>query len=348
MRNFYKNKNILITGHSGFKGSWLSLMLLYLNSNIYGYSLKPKKLSLFNILKLNTKITGNKFCDIRNYKQLEKFFLKSNPDIVFHLAAQPIVSESYLKPIYTWEVNVEGTLNILKASEKLKKKCTLVIITTDKVYKDLGKKKYDENAKLGGDDPYSASKVAVENLINEWRKIKKNKKVKITVARAGNVIGGGDWSKNRLIPDLVRNVSKKKITYIRRPKSIRPWQYVLKVLEGYLILAKKNYLSNSDQFDEPFNFGPRISECKSVYSVVKEFNNNWKTRVIYKSNMKKFKETDYLFLNSKKAKSKLNWLSSYSLKQTIKKTCVWYKNFYLKKGNIYNFSIKEIKDCLKI
>ena len=206
----------------------------------------------------------------------------------------------------------------------------------------------DENAKLGGDDPYSASKVAVENLIVEWKKIKKNKKVKITVARAGNVIGGGDWSKNRLIPDLVRNISKKKFTYIRRPKSIRPWQYVLKVLEGYLILTKKNYLSNSSQFDEPFNFGPQISECKSVYAVVNEFNNNWKTKVIYKSNMKKFKETNYLFLNSKKAKSKLNWLSSYPLKQTIKKTCVWYKNFYLKKGNIYNFSIKEIKDCLKI
>tara|TARA_B100001057_G_scaffold500257_1_gene614335 strand:- start:2456 stop:3502 length:1047 start_codon:yes stop_codon:yes gene_type:complete len=348
MKNFYKNKNILITGHSGFKGSWLSLMLLYLKSNIYGFSLKPKRLSLFNILKLNRKITKNKFCDIRNYKQLEKFVSRSNPDIIFHLAAQPIVSEGYLKPVYTWEVNVEGTLNLLKASEKIKKNCTLAIITTDKVYKDLGKKKYDENATLGGDDPYSASKVAVENLINEWRKVKKNKKVKITVARAGNVIGGGDWSKNRLIPDLVRNVSKKKFTYIRRPKSIRPWQYVLKVLEGYLILAKKTYQSNASQFDGPFNFGPQISECKSVYNVVKEFNNNWKIRVRYKSNLKNFKETDYLFLNSKKAKSKLNWLSSYSLKQTIQKTCMWYKNFYLKKNNIYNFSIKEIKDCLKI
>ncbi len=348
MRNFYKNKNILITGHSGFKGSWLSLMLIYLKSNIYGYSLKPQKLSLFNVLKLKKKITKNKFCDIRNYKQLEKFVLISNPNLIFHLAAQPIVSEGYLKPIYTWEVNVEGTLNLLKASEKLKKKCTLVIITTDKVYKDLGKKQYNENAKLGGDDPYSASKVAVENLIYEWRKVKKNKKVKITVARAGNVIGGGDWSKNRLIPDLVRNVSKKKITYIRRPKSIRPWQYALNVLEGYLILAKKNYQSNASQFDEPFNFGPRISECKSVYNVTKEFNNNWKSRVVFKSNLKKFKETDYLLLNSKKAKSKLNWFPSNSLKQTIKKTCEWYKNFYLKKVNMYNFSIKEIKDCLKI
>ena len=141
MKDFFKKKNILITGHTGFKGSWLSLMLLYMQSNVYGYSLKPKRLSLFNTLKLNTKLKSNKFSDIRNYKKLENFVLKSKPDIIFHLAAQPIVSEGYLKPRYTWDVNVNGTLNLLKISEKLKKKCSLVIITTDKVYKDLGKKK---------------------------------------------------------------------------------------------------------------------------------------------------------------------------------------------------------------
>ncbi len=347
MKKFFKQKNILITGHTGFKGSWLSLMLLYMQSNVYGYSLKPKKLSLFNALNLNSKLKGNKFSDIRDYKQLEKFILKTKPDIIFHLAAQPIVSEGYIKPRYTWEVNVNGTLNLLKISEKLKKKCSLVIITTDKVYKDLGKKKYDENSELNGEDPYSASKVAVENLIREWRKTKTNKKVNISVARAGNVVGGGDWSKNRLIPDLVRNTLKKRKTFVRRPKSIRPWQYVLKVLEGYLILAKKNYLYPKSRFDTSFNFGPRISECKTVFNVVQEFRKNWNTKIIFKSNLENFKETDYLLLNSKKAKSQLDWFSSYSLKETIQKTCNWYKNFYFNKKYIYEFSIEEIKDCLK-
>ncbi len=347
MKDFFKKKNILITGHTGFKGSWLSLMLLYMQGNVYGYSLKPKKLSLFNTLRLESKLNGNKFCDIRNYKELEKFVLKTKPHIIFHLAAQPIVREGYIKPHYTWDVNVNGTLNLLKISEKLKKKCSLIVITTDKVYKDLGKKKYDESSELGGDDPYSTSKVAVEKLILEWRKTKTNKRVKISVARAGNVVGGGDWSKNRLIPDLVRDVSKKRKTYIRRPKSIRPWQYVLKVLEGYLILAKKNYLSKKNQFETSFNFGPRASECKTVDNVVKEFKKNWDTKVIYKSNIKNFIETNYLFLNSKKAKSELNWFSSYSLTETIKKTCNWYKNFYFNKKNIYKISIEEIKNCLK-
>lgn len=348
MKNFFKNKNILITGHTGFKGSWLTLILLYLQSNVCGYALKPKRLSLYNVLNLHNKLRKNKFSDIRDYDKLEKFVIKTEPDIIFHLAAQPIVSEGYLKPRYTWEVNAEGTLNLLKISEKLKKKCSLVIITTDKVYKDLGKKKYSEHAELEGADPYSLSKVVVENITNAWIKIKKNKKIKISVARAGNVIGGGDWSKNRLIPDIVRNNFKKKNTYIRRPKFIRPWQYVLKVLEGYLILAKKNYLSKTSKYGGAYNFGPRVSECKTVYKVVKEFSKHWETKVIFKSNKKKFKETEYLFLNSAKAKSELGWSSSYSLKETIQKTCNWYKNFYFNKKHIYELSIQEIKDCLKI
>jgi CDP-glucose 4,6-dehydratase len=348
MINFYKNKNIIITGHTGFKGSWLTLMLILSGANVFGYSLKPKKLSLFNCLKLNEKLSENKFSDIRNYNKLEKFIINSKPDIIFHLAAQPIVSEGYLKPLYTWNVNVGGTLNLLKVTGKLKKKCSVVIITTDKVYKDSGKKKYSEDSELEGKDPYSLSKVAVENLTDSWRTLNNNKKIKITVARAGNVIGGGDWSKNRLIPDLVKNIIKKKITHIRRPESIRPWQYVLKVLEGYMILAKKNYLSNTNKYDCAYNFGPKISECKKVKTVVGEFTKNWKTKIIYKSNIKKFQETDYLFLNSKKAKIELKWLSSYTLKETIKKTCDWYRIFYFDKKSIYKHSIKEIKDCLKL
>jgi len=348
MISFYKNKNIIITGHTGFKGSWLTLMLILLGSNVFGYSLKPKKLSLFNCLKLNKKLSGNKFSDIRNYNKLEKFIIKSKPDLIFHLAAQPIVSEGYLKPLYTWNVNVDGTLNLLKVTDKLKKKCSVVIITTDKVYKDIGKKKYSEESELEGKDPYSSSKVAVENLTDAWRKINNNKKIKITVARAGNVIGGGDWSKNRLIPDLIKNIVNKKITYIRRPESIRPWQYVIKVLEGYMILAKKNYLSKSNKYDCAYNFGPKVSECKKVRIVVGEFTKNWKTKVIYKSNIKKFQETEYLFLNSKKAKIELNWFSPLSLKETIRKTCDWYKIFYFNKKNIYKYSVKEIKDCLKL
>lgn len=348
MRDFYKNKKIVITGHTGFKGSWLSLMLKYLGSNVYGYALKPNKLSLYNVLNLKTKLVDNKFSDIRNYLALKKFILNTKPDIIFHLAAQSIVSEGYMKPKYTWDVNVDGTVNLLKITEMLQKKCTIIIVTTDKVYKDLGKKKYDENSDLEGNDPYSSSKVVVEKIVENWKKVRKNKKIKISVARAGNVIGGGDWSKNRLIPDLIKNAVSKKTTEIRNPNFIRPWQYVIKVLEGYLLLAKKNYLSKNNFYNSPFNFGPKISECKMVKEVIKETAKNWQIKTTYKYTGKKFKETSYLLLNSKKAKQNLEWNSSYSLAKTIKYTSDWYKIFYYNKKNIYEYSLQQIKECIKI
>lgn len=348
MKNFYKNKKVIVTGHTGFKGSWLTIILKFLGSNVYGYALKPKKLSLFNALNLKDKLVKNKFSDIRNYLSLKSFILKTKPDIIFHLAAQSIVSEGYLKPEYTWDVNVDGTLNLLKTTEQLKKKCTLIVVTTDKVYKDLGKKKYDEESILEGNDPYSSSKVVVEKIVENWKKIRKNTNVKISVARAGNVIGGGDWSKDRLIPDLIKNTILKKKTNIRNPNFIRPWQYVIKVLEGYLLLAKKNYISKNNYYNSAFNFGPKISECKMVKDVIKEFSKNWKIKITYKHNGKKFKETSYLFLNSKKAKKSLKWVSSYSLAKTIQYTSDWYKKFYYNKKDIYQYSLQQIKKCIKI
>ena len=347
MKNFYKNKKIVITGHTGFKGSWLTLIFLFLNSKVYGYSLKPNKISLFNVLSLKKKIKKNQFNDIRNTKKLENFIKQSNPDLIFHLAAQPIVSEGYVKPNYTWDVNVNGTLNLLKATEKLKKKCSVIIITTDKVYKDEGKKHYSESSDLGGTDPYSISKVGVEKLIEIFRRINRNNRISISVARAGNVIGGGDWQKNRLIPDLVKNNIRNKKTYIRNPKSTRPWQYVIKVLQGYLILGMKNYLSKNKKYETAYNFGPKSSECKSVKYVIKEFSKNWDTRVIFGNNIKKFKEANYLFLNSKKAKKELNWQSLYSLKKSIRRTINWYKEFYFNKANIFKYSLNEVKESFK-
>tara|TARA_B100000029_G_scaffold476947_1_gene521515 strand:- start:8728 stop:9780 length:1053 start_codon:yes stop_codon:yes gene_type:complete len=347
MKNFYKNKKIIITGHTGFKGSWLTLMLSYLGANIHGFSLKPKSLSLFKILNLEKKILLNNYSDIRNFNKLNNFIKKSKPDLIFHLAAQPIVSEGFSKPKYTWDVNVNGTLNLLKSLDNIKKKCAVVIITTDKVYLDKGKKSYIEESELGGSDPYSISKVAVEKLTSQWIKINKSKNLKISVARAGNVVGGGDWSKNRLIPDLVRKGNKKSNkVYIRNPGSIRPWQYVLGVLVGYLKLGMKTYKSENKKFQSPYNFGPNIGDCKNVKYIVSIFLKFWNSKIIYKSNIKKFKETKYLFLNSKKARKDLNWISRSNLNSTIKKTLNWYKHYYYKK-NIFQYSLNEIKNTLK-
>ena len=246
---YFKNKKILITGNTGFKGSWLSIWLKLLGANVSGLSLPPNSNpSLYERLELSNLLESEFFVDIRNKKLLQEKVFLLKPDIVFHLAAQPLVRKSYLDPISTWEINVMGSLNLLKNLSELEPYCAVVMVTTDKVYKNnewvYG---YKENDPLGGYDPYSSSKAACEIAIESWRssfcQSTKDKLIKLSIAsaRSGNVIGGGDWAEDRIIPDVIRSIKENKKIFVRNPNSTRPWQHVLDPLSGYIKLAERIY-----------------------------------------------------------------------------------------------------------
>jgi len=347
IRNF-KNKKVLITGHTGFKGSWLTMWLNILGARVVGISNNfPSSLNHYKLLNLNKKILS-KNLDIRNLKVLKRFIRKYQPDFVFHLAAQSIVKTAYEDPIKTWSTNAIGTVNILESLRQLKKKCVAVIITSDKCYENLEiKRGYHENDRLGGKDPYSASKasadIAIRSYISSFFSHKKNK-VLIATARAGNVIGGGDWSSNRLIPDCVRSWSKKKKVLIRSPNSTRPWQHVLEAIYGYITLAI-NLNKNPSLHGEAFNFGPANNQNYKVVSVIKLMKKYWQnvSWKLYKNNNKIFKESSLLKLNSQKAKKNLKWKSILTFKENISLVANWYKNFYLNSKQAYKLTSSQIE-----
>ena len=336
MRDFYKifkNKKVLITGHTGFKGSWLTFWLLQLNARICGVSKDiPTKPSLFEALSLKKNIIDKRL-DIRDLAKLKKTINDFKPDFLFHLAAQPLVKKSYDDPVNTFTSNAIGTCNVLESVKFLKKRCNVVIITSDKSYKNLEiLRGYRETDLLGGFDPYSASKGCAEFIIQSYVKsfYKNKKNLRLGVARSGNVIGGGDWSDYRVIPDCLKSWSKNKTVTIRSPNSTRPWQHVLEVLKGYLILAK-NLKNNKNNHGEVFNFGPKNFQNKRVIDVLKEmyeFLPNFKWNI---NTNKKFRESKLLKLNSTKAKKKLNWTNKLSFNETIKMTAEWYRMYYKKK-----------------
>jgi len=350
-KKFFKNKKIIITGHTGFKGSWLTLCLNLFGANILGISNGyPTSISHFRDLKIEKNIK-HKICDITNLKKLKKIFNDYQPDYVFHLAAQAIVSKSFKDPVSTFNSNTIGTLNVLESLKSVRK-CKVVIITSDKSYKNLEiKRGYYENDILGGDDPYSGSKGAAELVINSYVKsyFQNGKNVRIGIARAGNVIGGGDWSLDRIIPDCVKSWYKKKKTIIRNPKSTRPWQHVFDAIRGYLILAIK--LENIKIHGEAFNFGPDNKQNKSVLDLVKEIEKNWREAKwkLKKNNVNQNKESNLLKLNSEKAKRYLDWYPVLDFKNAIKFTANWYIEFK-KNGtrNTYSISKKSIIEYNKL
>ena len=348
-KKFFHKKRVLITGNTGFKGSWLSLWMKILGAKVLGISNGfPSNPSNFKNLNLSKYIDYKKI-DIRNCQNIEKEILKFKPDFLFHLAAQAIVKKSYKEPKLTWESNVIGTINILESIKKIKKKITVVIITSDKVYKNLETNRgYHENDILGGEDPYSASKSAADLATQSYCTtiLNENRNLRIAIARAGNVIGGGDWSAGRIIPDCIRSWSKFKNVYIRNPKSTRPWQHVLDVLNGYILLAMK-LSKNKNLNGESFNFGPKIEKNREVLNVVNEMKKIWINGKYKVEKKNKFKESKLLHLNSKKAKIKLNWYCRLNLKNAIKWTATWYKNYYFNRKNILNFSISQIKEFEK-
>ena len=348
MNKTFKNKKILITGHTGFKGSWLTFWLKSLDAKICGVSKDvPTHPSLFNTLKLKKGILDLRV-DIRNLSALKKIVKNFKPDFVFHLAAQSLVKKSYLDPVYTFSTNAIGTGNLLESLRYLKNKCNVVLITSDKSYKNLEiLRGYKETDELGGYDPYSASKGCAEFIIQSYIKsfFKKKKNIRIGITRAGNVIGGGDWSEDRVVPDCFKSWSLNKKVVIRSPNSTRPWQHVLEVISGYLILAKR--LNHKDDLNgEAFNFGPKNSQDKTVKDVILEIKKNLPTFKWKIKKKKLFSESKLLKLNSSKAKRKLKWSNKLSFNETLKMTANWYEAFY-KKKKIISFTLKQIKEFEK-
>jgi CDP-glucose 4,6-dehydratase len=345
----FNNKKVLVTGHTGFKGSWLTLCLKKLNANILGlskdFSTNP---SHYKVCKDLKKIRFKKF-NICKLKKLQKTIKDYKPNFIFHLAAQSLVRKSYKSPIETWMSNTFGTINILDCLKNYNEKICVVIITSDKVYKNVEKIiGYKESDILGGDDPYSASKAAAELAIKSYFNtyLKNNGNVSLAVARAGNVVGGGDWSKDRIIPDCIRAWSKNKKVVIRNPESTRPWQHVLESVFGYIVLAGKLKLKKIKN-GEIYNFGPSSNKNYKVIDCLNEIKKNW-NNVSWeiKKEKKIFNEAGLLNLNSSKAFKDLNWKNILSFSQVMKMTADWYKSYYHKKSTI--ISNQQIDEYLNL
>ena len=344
MQNFYKNKKILITGSSGFVGSWLSTALYEMGASLYGISLKPNTSpSLFKLLNLENKI-NQKYIDICEFNKLDSAIKEISPDIVFHLAAQPLVRESYERTIETFNTNVIGTLNVLEACKNLGTNVNFVCITTDKCYEnnELGQR-FVESDPMGGKDPYSASKACTE-IVTKSHALSFNS-LKLCTARAGNIIGGGDWAKDRIVTDIVESIEQKKDIVLRSPNAIRPWQHVIDVVNGYLKLA----IYNSDKKDifDSFNFGPQEENEIDVETLTNKFISNWNScdSSIVIDNNENLPESKILRLDSSKAHHILDWEPLMDIDTTIKETAVWYENFFLNK-DIYKFTIEQINKYL--
>lgn len=345
--NTFKDKVVLITGHTGFKGAWLTLWLINLGAKVIGVSNSiTSNPSHFEAAKLDKKITDYRV-DIRNKIELTNIIKNEQPDFVFHLAAQAIVKRSYLDPIETWETNVIGTLNVLESLRQIKKKCIAIIITSDKCYDNVewvwG---YRETDAMGGPDPYSASKGAAELAIKSHIKSYFNNhdnNILIASARAGNVIGGGDWSLDRIIPDCVRAWSEAQEVELRNPNATRPWQHVLEPLCGYLTLAAA--MSKNPKFHgESFNFGPSIQNNHSVQDLVIQMSKFW-DKVKWKDVSNEYVgpyESTLLKLNCDKALFYLGWQAVLGFEETVELTATWYNLYYKNPNSILDVSINQI------
>jgi len=350
-KKIYRNKKVLITGNTGFKGSWLSAWLIKLGANIIGVAKDiPTNPSIFEELKLENQIKHYRE-DIRNLSKIFNIISHEKPEFIFHLAAQPLVLTSYKDPIETISSNVMGTANILESMKNLKNKCSAIIITSDKAYDNIEQLKgYKEDDKLGGKDIYSGSKGAAELIIKSYYHSflkSNNSHLKIAIARAGNVIGGGDWAKDRIVVDCMKAWSESKTPEIRSPNATRPWQHVLEPLSGYLHLGAELTVSD-DLNGEPFNFGPDTKQNPTVEKLIIDLSKYWnfenKNDVYKKSNNTIFHEAKLLKLNCNKALLKLKWKANLSYKDTVKFTSEWYYDFYKKNKKILDKTFEQITE----
>lgn len=327
--NIYKNRKVLITGHTGFKGSWLSAWLKHLGAEVCGYALPPETdPALFNAAGIADgmkSISGN----ILDRDTLEKAFAGFRPEIVFHLAAQPLVRLSYAKPVLTYETNVIGTLNVLEAARKTGSVKAFVNITTDKCYENREiRHGYREDEPMGGYDMYSSSKGCVEIMSSSYRRsFLQDGGYAMATARAGNVIGGGDWAADRIVPDCVRSIEAGIPIEIRSPNAVRPWQHVLEPLSGYLLLGQK-LLESGSRYAEGFNFGPENDSELTVGEVAGQIIREYGKGTINIHRKDNLHEANLLMLDITKAKTVLGWKPAYSAKEAISRTVEWYKEFY--------------------
>jgi CDP-glucose 4,6-dehydratase len=348
--DIYRHKKILITGNTGFKGSWLSVWLLSMGAEVYGLSVDiPTKPSAFEELGLSKKVrhTVGDVCDLNRVKELIHTI---EPDFVFHLAAQPIVSVSYKAPVDTIMSNVIGTTNVLEALRLYSKPCVAVIITSDKCYDNVewvwG---YKETDALGGKDIYSGSKGAAEVIFKSYYHSffkKPDSLIRVATARAGNVIGGGDWALDRIVPDTMRSWSKQESVEIRNPRATRPWQHVLEPLSGYLLLGKMLY--ENPQFNgESFNFGPNDTHTHTVEDILKDLSATWhieKEKAYRATGDIKFHEAGLLKLNCDKALYDMRWTPVLSYGELIRYTGDWYYRFYEGDRDMYAYTVGQIND----
>jgi CDP-glucose 4,6-dehydratase len=353
LQNIYSGKKVFLTGHTGFKGSWLLKVLNMLGAEVKGYSLAPKTVNdLFNLIdgpSLCTSIIG----DIRDRENLNREIDNFQPDFVFHLAAQPLVRLSYQIPSETFEVNAIGTANLLDGIRMLNKQCSVVLITTDKVYhNNEWIYPYREDDRLGGFDPYSASKACTELVIDSYRNsffntnsIPTHGKA-LAVGRAGNVIGGGDWSEDRLIPDIARALSVEQPITVRNPASVRPWQHVLEPVIAYLILGAK-LISDPVDYSQAYNFGPYVSDALSVEQMLQLAIKSWGSGTFkIEQSENQLHEAGLLKLDISKAIAHLNWKPKMNASQAVSLTMDWYREFSEQRGNINNFTEMQIRNYI--
>ena len=352
-KKFY-GKTVIITGHTGFKGSWLSIWLHALGANVIGISNDvPTNPSNFEVSNIKDFIKDNRV-DITNFKKIYGLIKKYSPDYIFNLAAQSLVSKSFEDPLETFSTNAIGTANILEAAKKLNKKINCIMITSDKVYRNFELKRgYHENDIIGGKDPYSASKgmaeIAIYSYIQSLKSKQKNN-LRIAIGRAGNVIGGGDWASDRIVPDSINAWSKKKEVKIRNPQSTRPWQHVLEPLSGYLLLGA---LLDDDKSlsGQAFNFGPPDKNDYSVQSLIEEMSKYW-TGVKWKYNTvesNSFNEAGLLKLDCSKAKKYLKWFPVLSFNDTARMTIGWYKEYYNQANeSMFEYANSQIHEYTKL
>jgi CDP-glucose 4,6-dehydratase len=344
---FWTGKRVFITGHTGFKGSWLSLWLDSLGAVVKGYALlPPTQPSLFDEAKV-AQIIDSEIGNIGNFEQLKASMAGFNPDIVIHMAAQPLVRLSYREPIETYETNVMGTVKVLEAARHCPNLKSFVGVTTDKCYENKewvwG---YREDEPMGGHDPYSSSKGCAELVISAYRRsFMQEQGIGLASARAGNVIGGGDWAPERLIPDILKAFEQQQAVVIRNPKSTRPWQHVLEPLSGYLVLAQHLYL-NPDLYAEGWNFGPGDDDAQQVDWILDRMVEQWPGSSWELDQDAQPHEANYLKLDISKAKSRLNWQPTWNLDETLGRIIKWHQN-WLEKENIQSVCLEEINEYMR-
>ncbi len=345
--SFYRGKKVFITGHTGFKGSWLSKILIMSGAKVFGYSLEPStNPNLFNLIGLEKQINSY-IGDIRDLASLTKAIEIAQPEIVFHLAAQPIVRESYVHPVDTYSTNVMGTVNILEACRTVKSVKSIINVTTDKVYENKEWSwGYRENENLCGYDPYSNSKSCSELVTFSYKNsfFNGDSSPSISTARSGNVIGGGDFSADRIIPDCVRATIKGDEIIVRNPYSTRPYQHVLECLRGYLTLAIKQYDKN---IEGNYNFGPNECDCVTTGQIVELFCENWQGAKWIECYDGGPHEANFLKLDCSKAKDKLRWYPKWNVIDAVNNTVKWYE-VYSKNGDLIAITEKQIKEYFNI